>query len=75
MTSQRAIDNFDPWQRRLAECAGLIMPDGSIRPIPPWYGKPQGQLTEQEIKEAVALQEEHLTMQRARNLNGEDHDA
>lgn len=72
MSSQSAKDNMDPWARKLAECAGLLMPDGSTRPRPSWMDKPQGQWTEEESKQCAALQQEHIEMtKRLRNLNGE----
>ena len=42
----------------------LLMPDGSTRPLPSWHYKPQYEWTEEEAKEAAALQEESLEMQR-----------
>lgn len=55
------ITQDDPYGRgpRLAGSSlGIAMPDGSFRPYPSWWQKPQSQLTEQEIQELVAFQRE-----------------
>lgn len=41
-----------------------LMPDGSVRPLPAYWRKPQGQWTEEEQKQAAADQQEQLEMQR-----------
>ena len=51
------------WGRSQPAC-GFLMPDGSIRPVPPYLDKPQYAWTEDERAQHVAFQQEHLQMQR-----------